>query len=118
MVYSNKYKLHARVDISRSKSAQNSNKCLHITKRPSSAGVKIKEKIHITAKLTRCDGVLVNVDLTCRKSVRFVISSLAGHLHEQFNSQVQALPSCPKTCIMTRILLSRFRSTLQVLAFI
>lgn len=30
--------------------------------------------------MTLCGGVLENVDITCLKSVRFVISSLAGHL--------------------------------------
>lgn len=32
--------------------------------------------------LTLCGGVLVNVDFTCRKSVRLVMSNLAGHLNQ------------------------------------
>jgi hypothetical protein len=32
--------------------------------------------------LTLCGGVLVNVDFTCRKSVRLVMSNLRGHLQQ------------------------------------
>jgi hypothetical protein len=41
-----------------------------------------KSKVEKIQGLTLCGGVLVNVDFTCRKSVRLVMSNLAGHLHQ------------------------------------
>jgi hypothetical protein len=42
---------------------------------------RIPEVLNIQ-RLTLCGGVLVNVDFTCRKSVRLVMSNLAGHLRQ------------------------------------